>query len=311
LPEILPGEAVSPGTRIWSFVNVPALTVTDGLVLAVLVPSVASVAVMVAVPDVLRVTVRVAVPVESAVLEGSVAFASLDVMATVSVEVARFQLLSTDLMVTLNDVPAVRADGVPVLPVLVPGAAVSPGKSSWIFAKAPVLIVMDGLVFAVLVPSVMSVAVKVAVPAVFRVTENVPVPDESAALDGNAAFESVDVIPTVCVELTVFQFASTALTVTENAVPAVCADGAPVLPVELPGEAVSPGAINCNLVKVPAVADTDGLVSDDLVPSLISLAVTVAVPAVLNVTLKVLMPATRAALTGSVAFASLEVIPTV
>ena len=62
--------------------------------------------------------------------------------------------------------PAVCADGVPVLPVAVPGAAVSPGSRIWSFAKAPSLIVIDGLVLAVFEPSVMSVAVNVAVPVV-------------------------------------------------------------------------------------------------------------------------------------------------
>ena len=55
-------------------------------------------------------------------------------------------------------------------------------------------------------------------------------PATSAAFAGSAAFVSVEVIPTVWVEETGFQFASTALTVTENGVPAVRADGVPVLP---------------------------------------------------------------------------------
>ena len=49
-------------------------------------------------------------------------------------------------------------------------------------------------------------------------------------------------MPTVSVEVTGFQFASTALTVTLNVAPAVCAYGVPVLPVALPGAAVSPGS---------------------------------------------------------------------
>ena len=61
----------------------------------------------------------------------------------------------------------------------------------------------------------------VAVPAVFGVTEKVLVPATSAALLGSVAFGSVDVMPTVSVELTGFQFASTALTVAVNALPAV------------------------------------------------------------------------------------------
>ena len=53
---------------------------------------------------------------------------------------------------------------------------------------------------------------------------------------------SVEVMPTVSVELTGFQLASTALTVTLKLLPAVCADGVPVLPVAVPGAAVSPGS---------------------------------------------------------------------
>ena len=41
-------------------------------------------------------------------------------------------------------------------------------------------------------------------------------PATSAAFAGSAAFVSVEVIPTVCVDETTFQFASTALTVTAN-----------------------------------------------------------------------------------------------
>ena len=108
------------------------------------------------------------------------------------------------------------------MPVVMPGAAVSPGTSNCNFTNAPALTVMDGLVLAVLLPSVMSLAVTVRVPDVFKVTENVCVPPASAAFDGRAAFESLDVIPIVSVAfVTEFQFASTALTVTLKAVPAV------------------------------------------------------------------------------------------
>jgi hypothetical protein len=125
------------------------------------------------------------------------------------------------LTVTLNEVPAVCAEGVPVLPVALPGSAVSPGTSSWSFVKAPALTVIDGDVLAVLLPSVTSVAVTVFEPAVFRVTLNVFVPATSAALAGSDAFTSEDVIPTVSVDETGFQLASTALTVTLNDEPAV------------------------------------------------------------------------------------------
>ena len=125
--------------------------------------------------------------------------ASLEVMPTVSVALTRFQLASTALTVTLKPVPAVCADGEPVLPVPVPGAAVSPGIRNWSFAKAPALIVVAGLVFGLLAPLVMSVAVKVALPAVFAVTAKVFVPATSAAFAGRDAFASELVIPAVSV----------------------------------------------------------------------------------------------------------------
>src|SRR5260221_9099088 len=66
------------------------------------------------------------------------ALASDEVNPTVSVIVlTRFQLASTALTVTLNGVSDVSAVGVPVLPVEVPGDAVSPGTNNWSLAKAP------------------------------------------------------------------------------------------------------------------------------------------------------------------------------
>src|SRR5262245_61523822 len=122
----------------------------------------------------------------------------------------------------------------PVLPVAVPGAAVSPGTSNCNFTNAPTLTVIEGLVLAVLLPSDASDAVRVRVPEVFSVTLKVCVPETSAVFAGNAAFASDEVSATVSpTELTKFQFASTALTVTLNAAPAVWAEGEPVLPVAL------------------------------------------------------------------------------
>ena len=89
---------------------------------------------------------------------------------------------------------------------------------------------------------VASDAVTVALPAVFRVTLKAFVPLTSAALAGMAAFPSVEVMATVSLVLTTFQLASTALTVTEKAVPATCAEAVPTLPLAVPGAAVSPGA---------------------------------------------------------------------
>src|SRR5438477_231520 len=284
-----------------------------GLVLAVLAPSVMSLAVTVRLPAVFRVTLKFFVPATNAALAGNVAFTSLEVIPTVSVIVlTRFQLASTALTVTVKGVPAVWAVGVPVLPVPVPGAAVSPGARSCSFVNAPAFTVIDGLVLAVFVPSVMSLAVTVRLPAVFRVTLNVLVPATNAALAGNAAFTSLEVIPAVSVTvLTKFQLASTALTVTEKAAPAVRAVGAPVLPLAEPGAAVSPVTNNCNFTNAPALTVIAGLVLAVLVPSVISVAVAVQLPAVFKVTLKVRVPATSAALAGNVAFTSLEVMPTV
>src|SRR5439155_12484102 len=97
----------------------------------------------------------------------------------VSLVLIKFQLVSTALTVTLKAVPAVRGDGLPVLPVAVPGAAVSPGINSCSLANAPALAVIAGLVLAVLVPSVTSVAVRVQEPVVVKVTLKVLVPEDS------------------------------------------------------------------------------------------------------------------------------------
>src|SRR5438128_1385419 len=136
---------------------------------------------------------KLPLPLTSAALAGKAALASLEAMATVSFVLTRFQLASTLLTVTLNPVPAVCAVGVPVLPMAVAGAAVSPGANNCNFTNAPGLTVMDGLVLEFLRPSVMSVAVSVALPPDLRVTLNVCVPADSAALPGKVALASLDV----------------------------------------------------------------------------------------------------------------------
>ena len=226
-----------------------------------------------------------------------------------SVEVTRFQLASTALTVTLKAPPAVCADGVPVLPEAVPGAAVSPGIRICSFANAPALIVVDGLVLAVLVPLLMSVAVKVALPAVFGVTESVFVPATSAALAGSVAFASVEVIPTVSVALTRFQLASTAVDGdvegscrrSERSACRSCRWRCRV-------QRSRPGSRIWSFAKAPVLIVVDGLVLAVMPPSVTSVAVNVAVPAVFGVTEKVCVPATSAALAGSVALASVEVM---
>ena len=125
MPVLVPGAAVSPGTDNCNFTNVPALTLTEELTLAVFEPSVTSVLVTVALPAVLSVTLKVFVPATKAVVAGNTALASLEVTLTMSVTVLiKFQLASTALTVTLKEVPAVCAVGVPVLPVALPGADV-------------------------------------------------------------------------------------------------------------------------------------------------------------------------------------------
>ena len=80
----------------------PALTGMAGLVFAAFVPSLTSDAVSVHVPAVLLVRDRDFVPEAKAVLDGSTALGSVEVIATVSLTfVTTFQLESTALTVTL------------------------------------------------------------------------------------------------------------------------------------------------------------------------------------------------------------------
>src|SRR5207245_2947091 len=152
----------------------------------------------------------------------------------------------------------------------------------------------------------MSEAVRVRLPAVLRVTLKVCVPALNAALAGMVALLSLEVIPTVSLVLTRFQFASTAFTVTVKAVPAVWAIGVPVLPVPVPAAAGSPGTSNWSLAKAAALTVIGGLVFAVLAGSVTSVAVIVQVPDVLLVRLKDLVPETRAALAGSTGFGSVE-----
>src|SRR5439155_14839120 len=121
------------------------------------------VAVSVWLPAVLNVTLNVCAPETKAVFAGGVAFASLDVIATLSLTfVVKFQNASTALTVTLNAVPAVRAVGVPVLPVALPGDAVSPGTSSCSFANAAGLIATTLEVALAKLPLVKAIVILVA-----------------------------------------------------------------------------------------------------------------------------------------------------
>src|SRR6185436_12189695 len=108
-----------------------------GLVLGVLVPSSRSVAVRVKPPLALNATVRLVVPAARTVLGGSMAVASLELRTTVSLTVlTRFQKASAALTVTAKELPTIWALGVPVLPLRLPGAALSPGTSNCNWVKA-------------------------------------------------------------------------------------------------------------------------------------------------------------------------------
>ena len=87
-------------------------------------------------PTVLKVVPYALVPFTSGAFAGRTPFGSLDVIATVSLVLIRFQKASTAFTVMFNGVPAVCARRVPVLPEMVPGAAASPGKIIWNCANA-------------------------------------------------------------------------------------------------------------------------------------------------------------------------------
>src|SRR6266404_1250318 len=108
-------------------------------------------------------------------------------------------------------VPAVCALGVPVFPVLLPGAYVSPGRTTSSLLTAAEFTVIAVLVPDDFVPSVMSVAVHVDAPAVRFVTLNDLAPETNAAFAGNTALLSLLVRPIVSAAVLVtFQLASTA-----------------------------------------------------------------------------------------------------
>ena len=79
----------------------------------------------------------------------------------------------------------------PLLPVAVPGAAVSPGRRTCNWLGAPAFTVIAGLVLAVFVGSGTSDAVRVRLPTVLSVTLSVRVPLTSAVSAGRAALGSV------------------------------------------------------------------------------------------------------------------------
>ena len=102
MPEEVPGAAVSPGSRICSLVTAPELTVIGGLVYAVLVASVTSMAVTVQLPAVLFVSAKDFVPETKAALTGNTSLASLELMLITSAALlTKFQYASTAFTVTL------------------------------------------------------------------------------------------------------------------------------------------------------------------------------------------------------------------
>src|SRR5436190_18117497 len=116
---------------------------------------------------------------------------SEEVIPTVSdAPETKFQLASTALTIRLKAAPAVSVLGVPTFPLVVPGAAVSPGAKIWSLAKAPGLTVIAGLVLPVIPVCVESDAVRVALPAVLRVRLKTLLPLVNCAAAGNAALAS-------------------------------------------------------------------------------------------------------------------------
>src|SRR5437016_1108615 len=113
------------------------------LIAGVMAPLLPSVAVMKFVPVVLRTTVNCFVPATKAALPGRVASKSFAARLMTSVTLLMmFQLASTALTDTLNEVSGEITDGVPVLPVRVPGAQVSPGTKTSSFVNEPALTVI-------------------------------------------------------------------------------------------------------------------------------------------------------------------------
>src|SRR5438445_460791 len=100
-----PASALSPGSRVCSFVAVPAVTVRDELVLLVN-PVAVAVTVQSFAARFSNTPVKVCAPPDKAAPEGSVVY-DVDLFVervTVAVLAARFQFVSTASTVTLNDV---------------------------------------------------------------------------------------------------------------------------------------------------------------------------------------------------------------
>src|ERR1041385_6350420 len=100
---------------------------------------------------------------------------------------------------------------------------------------------MAGLVLAVLLPWMRSVALSVKLPVVLNQTSKLVVPEARPTAPGNVAVVSLELRPTLSLTvLTRFQNRSAALTVTEKLEPTLWALGVPVFPETVPGAALSP-----------------------------------------------------------------------
>ena len=92
------------------------------------------------VPPAFRITEKLPVPLTSWAAAGSEALASeLRIRIVWVTAGTTFHDASQALTVTENGIPAVGEVGVPVLPEVVPGAAVSPGRRTWSRANAAAL----------------------------------------------------------------------------------------------------------------------------------------------------------------------------
>src|SRR5438874_9189419 len=112
------------------------------------------------------------------------------------------------------------------------------------------LTVIKGLLLGLFAASEVSRAVTVKLPLVLRNSIRLLVPATRFATAGSDAVESLEASATLSRLVTRFQYTSTALTVTLNAVQALWPSGAPVLPDPLPGAAISPGTSNWSLADV-------------------------------------------------------------
>src|SRR5882724_6946428 len=108
-------------------------------------------------------------PLTTLALAGNTAFGSVELIPTTSLVLTTFQFASTALTLIAKEAPAVCVIGVPVFPLTVPGAAVSPGSSNCNRVNVPEVTAIAGLVFDVFVGSLESEAVNVCVPAVIKV----------------------------------------------------------------------------------------------------------------------------------------------